>query len=63
LLGKPTGHDRSRAKPTYPAVVGVDASRRRAGELHAQAATGLARIGLGHGALPTFLDWLLERSH
>ena len=63
LLGKPTGHDRSRAKPTYPAVVGVDASRRRAAELHEQAATRLARIGLGHGALPTFLDWLLERSH
>jgi len=63
LLGKPTGHDRSRAKPTYPAVVGVDASRRRAAELHEQAATRLARIGLGHGALPTFLDWLLARNH
>ena len=63
LLGKPTGHDRSRAKPTYPAVVGVDASRRRAAELHEQAATRLARIGLGNGALPTFLDWLLARNH
>ena len=63
LLGKPTGHDRSRAKPTYPAVVGVDASRRRAAELHEQAATRLARIGIGLGALPTFLDWMLERSH
>ena len=63
LLGKPTGHDRSRAKPTYPAMAGVDAARRRAAERHERAAAQLAAIGLGHGALPAFLDWLLERRH
>jgi geranylgeranyl pyrophosphate synthase len=63
LLGKPTGHDRARAKPTYPAIAGVDASRRRAAELHERAAARLAVIGLDQGALPAFLDWLLERRH
>jgi farnesyl diphosphate synthase len=63
LLGKPTGHDRARAKPTYPAIAGVDASRRRAADLHERAASKLAAIGLGQGALPAFLDWLLERRH
>jgi farnesyl diphosphate synthase len=63
LLGKPTGHDRARAKPTYPAIAGVEASRRRAAELHERAASRLARIGLDRGALPAFLDWLLDRRH
>ena len=63
LLGKPTGHDRARAKPTYPAIAGVEASRRRAAELHATAASRLAAVGLDQGALPAFLDWLLERRH
>jgi farnesyl diphosphate synthase len=63
LLGKPIGHDRARLKPTYPAMAGVEASRRRAAALHERAASRLASIGLDHGALPAFLDWLLERCH
>jgi farnesyl diphosphate synthase len=63
LLGKPTGHDRAREKPTYPAVAGVEGSKRRAAELHARAAKGLASIGLEGGQLPAFLDWLLARRH
>jgi farnesyl diphosphate synthase len=63
VLGKPTGHDRARAKPTYPAVTGLENSKRRASELHARAAAGLASIGLDRGALPAFLDWLLARRH
>ena len=33
VLGKTAGADRARDKPTYPAMMGLDASRKRAAEL------------------------------
>ncbi len=33
VLGKTAGADRARDKPTYPAMMGLDASRKRASEL------------------------------
>src|SRR5580658_9363077 len=35
-LGKATGADSARAKPTYPAVIGVEASQQRLHQLHAE---------------------------
>jgi geranylgeranyl pyrophosphate synthase len=63
LMGKAIGHDRSRAKPTYPAVAGLDAAKRRAAELHAAAAGRLAQLGLLPSPLSALLDWLLSRRY
>jgi len=63
LMGKATGHDRSRAKPTYPAVAGLEAAKRRAAELHAAAAGRLAQLGLLPSPLSAVLDWLLSRRY
>ena len=32
-MGKPTGGDQKKGKATYPAIIGLDASRQRAAEL------------------------------
>ena len=63
LMGKAIGHDRSRAKPTYPAIAGLDAAKRRAAELHAAAAGRLAQLGLLPSPLSALLDWLLSRRY
>jgi len=63
LMGKATGHDKSRAKPTYPAIAGLAASKRRSAELHAAAARRLRHLGLHPSALSALLDWLLSRRY
>lgn len=55
-LGKQTGADASRNKPTYPSLLGLDESRRRALDLHQQALAALAPFG--DSAEP--LSWLSE---
>ena len=42
-LGKATGADSERAKPTHPAVIGIGASQERVRLLHAQALDALSR--------------------
>src|ERR1700720_3064923 len=44
-LGKATGADRERAKPTHPAVIGIAASQQRVRLLHNQAIHALAPFG------------------
>lgn len=63
LLGKATGVDRRNAKPTHPAVVGVDASRRRAQSLHCTALEALAVLGDSAEPLREVSHWLLGRRH
>ncbi len=63
LLGKATGVDRRNAKPTHPAVVGVDASRRRAQSLHRTALEALAVLGDSAEPLREVSHWLLGRRH
>ena len=63
LLGKATGHDEARRKPTYPAVAGLDAAKRRVTVLHASASGRLGRLGLLPSPLSELLDWLLARRH
>jgi geranylgeranyl pyrophosphate synthase len=63
VLGKATGGDRARDKPTYPAVAGIEAARRRVRELHDSADALLAQCGWGGSALAALCGWLLARRH
>jgi geranylgeranyl pyrophosphate synthase len=63
LLGKATGGDRARDKPTYPAVAGIDAARRRIAELHDSADTLLGECGWAESTLAAVCGWLLARRH
>jgi geranylgeranyl pyrophosphate synthase len=60
-LGKATGADRERAKPTHPAVIGVAASQERVRLLHAQAVDALSPFGQRAEPLRSLADWLLAR--
>lgn len=63
VLGKATGADRERAKPTYPAILGVAASEGRLRRLHAQALDALEPFGARAEPLRLLSDWLLNRQH
>src|ERR1700716_111091 len=60
-LGKATGADRERAKPTHPAVIGIAASQERVRLLHAQAAAALSPFGHRAEPLRSLAGWLLAR--
>jgi len=60
-LGKATGADRERAKPTHPAVIGIAASQERVRLLHAQAVDALSPFGPRAQLLRSLADWLLTR--
>jgi geranylgeranyl pyrophosphate synthase len=60
-LGKATGADSARAKPTYPAVIGVEASQARMRKLHAEALEALEPFGAQADPLRLLAEWLLKR--
>ncbi len=60
-LGKATGADSARAKPTYPAVIGVAASQERLHNLHAEALEALTPFGAAAEPLRLLAQWLLTR--
>src|SRR5579871_4826134 len=62
-LGKATGADSERAKPTYPAIIGIEASQEWARRLHAQALDSLAPLGSRADLLRALADWLLARHY
>jgi geranylgeranyl pyrophosphate synthase len=62
-VGKTTGADHARGKPTYPAVIGVEASQQRVRELHTEASEALQPFGSSADALRELADWLLVRSY
>lgn len=62
-LGKATGADRERGKPTHPAIIGVAASQERVRLLHAQALQSLAPFGTRAQPLRLLADWLLSRRY
>jgi geranylgeranyl pyrophosphate synthase len=62
-VGKKTGGDRARGKPTFPAILGVMASQQRVRELHAEAIEALRPLGPSADALRALADWLLVRSY
>jgi len=62
-LGKRTQKDVERGKLTFPAVLGVEESRRRARELIEEAKTALAVFGSRAFGLAALADYVLERDH
>ena len=61
-LGKTAGKDAAAGKPTYPALYGLDASKRLASECMTRALEGLERAGLG-GQLPAIARWVVGRTN
>jgi farnesyl diphosphate synthase len=62
-LGKATGADRERAKPTHPTVIGIAASQERVHLLHRQALDALLPFGERAAPLHSLADWLLSRHY
>jgi farnesyl diphosphate synthase len=62
-LGKATGADSERAKPTHPAVIGIAASQQRMRLLHNQAIAALAPFGTRADSLRSLSHWLLSRQY
>jgi geranylgeranyl pyrophosphate synthase len=62
-LGKATGADSERAKPTHPAVIGIPASQQRVRLLHSQAINALAPFGDRAESLGALAHWLLSRQY
>jgi geranylgeranyl diphosphate synthase, type II len=61
-LGKTAGKDAAAGKPTYPALFGLDESRRLAAESGARAIAALADAGLA-GQLPAIVRWVIDRTN
>ncbi len=62
-LGKPTGADRAKNKPTYPSVVGHAGRQARCLELHASAVAALADFGPGADELRWLADFVVARDN
>ena len=62
-LGKATGADRERDKPTHPALIGIEASQERVHLLHGQALAALDAFGERAAPLRSLADWLLSRHY
>jgi farnesyl diphosphate synthase len=63
MLGKATGADSERAKPTHPAIIGIPASQQRVRLLHSQAINALSPFGARADALRSLAHWLLSRQY
>jgi farnesyl diphosphate synthase len=62
VVGKAVGADAQRNKPTYPSVVGVEASRGRARELMSEALAALGSFGPEADALRDLARFIVERT-
>ncbi|MDO6748977.1 polyprenyl synthetase family protein, partial [Gilvimarinus sp. 1_MG-2023] len=65
-LGKQAGADIALNKPTYPALLGMDAARQKALELCQQAQAALLVLqqdGGQTGLLQQIADYVIERNH
>lgn len=60
-LGKRQGADLERDKPTYPALLGLDAARKKALDLHAEALAALALFGERARYLRELSAFIVER--
>jgi len=60
-LGKTTGKDAASAKPTYPALFGLDRSRALAAESLKRAHAALESAGITHSFLGAIADWVVAR--
>jgi geranylgeranyl diphosphate synthase type II len=62
-LGKTAGKDAAAGKPTYPALYGLDASRRKADDCLQEATAALARPGIAPARLTAIAEWVVSRRH
>jgi len=62
-LGKPQGSDESQNKPTYPALLGLDGAKARAGELHQEALDSLAAFDDNANVLRWLSEYIVTRKH
>jgi len=62
-LGKTAGKDAAAGKPTYPAIYGLDASKRMARECLDRAEAALGRVDLTRSRLLDIGRWMVERSN
>ena len=62
-LGKQQGSDRERNKPTFPSIIGLEASREKAFELHQNALDALSIFGEEAEILRYISAWFVERTH
>ncbi len=60
-LGKSTGKDAAAAKPTYPALYGLDRSRQLAAQCQERAHAALEGARLTDGQLSAIADWVVAR--
>jgi len=61
VLGKTTGADAARAKPTYPSILGLEAAKTRARDLHLRACERLALLGQRAQVLGWLAAYVIER--
>jgi geranylgeranyl diphosphate synthase type II len=62
VLGKTAGKDAAAGKPTYPALYGLEQSRRLAGHSVERALDALEQVELS-GQLPAIARWVVARTH
>ena len=63
VIGKPQGSDEAKNKPTYPALIGLDASEAMARELHERALAALADLGPVAEPLRLLSAFIVQREH
>ena len=61
-LGKATGADAARQKPTYPGLLGLEGARQRAGVHHARAVDALVGLGERGQPLRELADFVINRA-
>ena len=62
-LGKQQGADIARNKPTYVSLLGLEAARSKARDLHQQAQDALAGLGTSAERLRQLASYIVERGH
>lgn len=62
-IGKQQGADIARNKPTYVSLLGLDAAKHKAGELHRQALDALEGFGASATPLRQLASYIVERSN
>jgi geranylgeranyl diphosphate synthase, type II len=62
-LGKTQGADEARNKPTYPAIIGMEASKEEVRNLYDEALASLAEMGEEADLLRAVADFIVNRKH
>ncbi len=62
-LGKPQGSDSARNKPTFPSIIGLEASQEKAAELHQQALQALSIFAEEADILRYISAWFVQRTN